>query len=146
MSEAKLSQGTIRYRESGEGPPIVFVHGLLVDGRLWRKVTPLLEDSFRCIVPDLPLGSHSTPMDADADLSPPGLARIVADFLESLGLEDVSSSPTTPGERSRRSRPPTIRSGSAACSSPTATRSRTSCRPRSGRCSGRRGCRPFSAA
>jgi pimeloyl-ACP methyl ester carboxylesterase len=89
MSEVKLSQGTINYRESGEGPPIVFVHGLLVDGRLWRKVTPLLEDSFRCIVPDLPLGSHRTPMNPDADLSPPGLARLIADFLEALELEDV---------------------------------------------------------
>ena len=58
MSEATLPQGTIHYRESGEGEPIVFLHGLLVDGRLWRKVTPLLEDRFRCIVPDLPLGSH----------------------------------------------------------------------------------------
>jgi pimeloyl-ACP methyl ester carboxylesterase len=90
MSEASLSQGTINYRESGEGPPIVFVHGLLVDGRLWRKVTPLLEDRFRCIVPDLPLGSHTTPMPPDADLSPPALARIVADFLEALDLEDVT--------------------------------------------------------
>jgi pimeloyl-ACP methyl ester carboxylesterase len=89
MSEAKLSQGTINYRESGEGPPVVFVHGLLVDGRLWRKVTPLLEDRFRCIVPDLPLGSHRTPMSPDADLSPPGLARLVAHFLEALDLEDV---------------------------------------------------------
>jgi pimeloyl-ACP methyl ester carboxylesterase len=90
MSEATLPQGTIHYRESGEGPPIVFVHGLLVDGRLWRKVTPLLEDNFRCIVPDLPLGSHTTPMPPDADLSPPALARIVADFLEALELEDVT--------------------------------------------------------
>jgi pimeloyl-ACP methyl ester carboxylesterase len=89
MSETRLSQGTIHYRESGEGPPIVFMHGLLVDGRLWRKVTPLLQDDFRCIVPDLPLGSHPEPMSADADLSPPGLARIVADFLEALDLEDV---------------------------------------------------------
>jgi pimeloyl-ACP methyl ester carboxylesterase len=89
MSEVKLPQGPISYRESGEGPPIVFVHGLLVDGRLWRKVTPLLEDSFRCIVPDLPLGSHRTPMNPDADLSPPGLARLIADFLEALELEDV---------------------------------------------------------
>lgn len=90
MSKLKLRQGTIRYRESGEGPPIVFVHGLLVDGRLWRKVTPLLEDRFRCIVPDLPLGSHREPMDPDADLSPPGLARIVAGFMEALDLEDVT--------------------------------------------------------
>jgi pimeloyl-ACP methyl ester carboxylesterase len=89
MSETKLSQGTIRYRESGEGPPIVFMHGLLVDGRLWRKVTPLLESDFRCIVPDLPLGSHPEPMSANADLTPPGLARIVADLLEALELEDV---------------------------------------------------------
>jgi pimeloyl-ACP methyl ester carboxylesterase len=89
MSEAKLPQGTINYRESGEGPPIVFVHGLLVDGLLWRKVTPLLEDRFRCIVPDLPLGSHRTPMSPEADLSPPALARLVADFLEVLDLEDV---------------------------------------------------------
>jgi pimeloyl-ACP methyl ester carboxylesterase len=89
MSEVNLPQGTINYRESGDGPPIVFVHGLLVDGRLWRKVTPLLEGRFRCIVPDLPLGSHTTPMSPDADLSPPGLARIVADFLGALDLSDV---------------------------------------------------------
>jgi pimeloyl-ACP methyl ester carboxylesterase len=86
----KLPQGNIHYREYGEGPPIVFVHGLLVDGRLWRKVTPLLEDNFRCIVPELPLGSHPEPMNPDADLSPPGLARIVAGFLDALDLEDVT--------------------------------------------------------
>jgi pimeloyl-ACP methyl ester carboxylesterase len=90
MSEARLSQGTIQYRESGEGPPIVFIHGLLVDGRLWRKVTPLLEDRFRCIVPDLPLGSHTSPMSPDADLTPPGLARIVAGFLDALDLQEVT--------------------------------------------------------
>jgi pimeloyl-ACP methyl ester carboxylesterase len=90
MNEAKLPQGTIRYRESGEGDPVVLVHGLLVDGRLWRKVTPLLEDGHRCIVPDLPLGSHLTPMSPDADLSPPGLARIVHGFLEALDLDEVT--------------------------------------------------------
>jgi pimeloyl-ACP methyl ester carboxylesterase len=90
MNEIDLPQGTVRYRESGDGPPIVFVHGLLVDGRLWRKVTPLLDDRFRCIVPDFPLGSHREPMNPDADLTPPGLARIVAGFMEALGLEDVT--------------------------------------------------------
>src|SRR3954453_4534635 len=90
MTEAKLSQGPIHYPESGAGPPIVFVHGLLVDGRLWRKVTPLLDGRFRCIVPDLPLGSHRSPMNPDADLSPPGLARILDAFLAERGLEDVT--------------------------------------------------------
>jgi pimeloyl-ACP methyl ester carboxylesterase len=90
MNEVKLPQGTISYREWGQGPPIVFVHGLLVDGRLWRKVTPLLDDRFRCIVPDLPLGSHMTAMNPDADLSPPGLARIVAGFMQALELQEVT--------------------------------------------------------
>jgi pimeloyl-ACP methyl ester carboxylesterase len=90
MNEVKLSQGTIRYSESGDGPPIVFVHGLLVDGRLWRKVTPLLQEGHRCIVPDLPLGSHTVPMEAGADLSPPGLAKIVADFMAALELDEVT--------------------------------------------------------
>ena len=90
MEEARLPQGTIHYRESGSGEPIVFAHGLLVNGLLWRKVVPLLEQDFRCIVPDLPLGSHPEPMNADADLSPPGLARIVDEFIASLGLEQVT--------------------------------------------------------
>jgi pimeloyl-ACP methyl ester carboxylesterase len=90
MSEAKLPQGTIHYTDSGAGEPLVFLHGLLVDGRLWRKVTPLLDGSFRCLVPDLPLGSHRSAMSKEADLSPPGLARIVDQFLESLDLENVT--------------------------------------------------------
>jgi len=90
VNEVKLSQGKIRYRESGSGPPIVFAHGLLVDGRLWRKVTPLLDDRFRCIAPDLPLGSHTAPMEPGADLTPPGLARILHGFLETLELNDVT--------------------------------------------------------
>jgi pimeloyl-ACP methyl ester carboxylesterase len=90
MNEVKIDQATIRYRESGDGPPIVFLHGLLVDGQLWRKVTPLLDDRHRCVVPDLPLGSHTIPMPPDADLSPPGVARMVAGFLEALSLQDVT--------------------------------------------------------
>ena len=90
MNEVKVPQGTIRYRDTGSGEPLVFMHGLLVDGRLWRKVTPLLEDRFRCIVPDLPLGSHAEAMNPDADLSPPGLARIVDGFLGALDLDRVT--------------------------------------------------------
>ena len=90
VQTVEVGAGRIRYRESGSGPVIVFAHGLLVDGALWRKVTPLLAGEFRCIVPDLPLGSHREPMRADADLTPPGVARIVADFMAALGLDDVT--------------------------------------------------------
>jgi pimeloyl-ACP methyl ester carboxylesterase len=51
---------------------------------------PALERDFRCIVPDLPLGSHPEAMDSDADLSPPGLAAIVDEFIGSLGLDRVT--------------------------------------------------------
>ena len=90
LKEVHLPQGTIRYRDMGRGEPIVFVHGFMVDGRLWRKVTPLLERDFRCIAPDWPLGSHEVPMNRDADLSPNGIAKIIADFVEALGLENVT--------------------------------------------------------
>ena len=90
MNEIELSAGTIRYRDSGSGPPIVFIHGLLVDGTLWRKVVPKLEDRFRCLVPDLPLGSHTVPMKPSADLTPPGIARLIGEFLDKLDLEDVT--------------------------------------------------------
>jgi pimeloyl-ACP methyl ester carboxylesterase len=89
-STIELPQGTIRYRDSGEGKPLVFVHGLLVDGLLWRKVTPLLEDEFRCIVPDWPLGSHRVALSRSADRSPRGMAHLVADFLEAMELEEVT--------------------------------------------------------
>jgi pimeloyl-ACP methyl ester carboxylesterase len=88
MHSVDLPQGTVRYRDDGEGRPIVFVHGILVNGLLWRRVVPKL-DGFRRIVPDLPLGSHSVPLRPGADLSPAGLAQLIADFLDALGLDDV---------------------------------------------------------
>lgn len=89
-NEVRVPAGTIRYREAGSGPPIVFVHGYLVDGRLWDAVVDALSDRFRCIAPDWPLGAHAVAMDREADLSPPGLATIVGDFLDALDLEDAT--------------------------------------------------------
>jgi pimeloyl-ACP methyl ester carboxylesterase len=86
----QLSAGPISYSDRGSGPPIVFVHGLLVNGLLWRKVAPLLEGDARVIVPDWPLGSHRVAMKPGADVSPRGVAHLVAEFLEALELEDVT--------------------------------------------------------
>jgi pimeloyl-ACP methyl ester carboxylesterase len=88
--EIDLTAGRIRYRDAGHGPALVFVHGYLVDGRLWDGVADALADRFRCIVPDLPFGAHRLPMKADADLSPVGLAAIVAELIERLELDDVT--------------------------------------------------------
>jgi pimeloyl-ACP methyl ester carboxylesterase len=86
----ELAQGSIAYRDEGQGPPVVLVHGLFLDGRFWDQVTPRLTDRFRVIVPDFPLGAHRTAMRPDADLGSHGLARLLADFLAALELTDVT--------------------------------------------------------
>lgn len=88
--EVHLRQGTIRYRDQGTGEPLVFIHGIGVNGNLWRKVVPELSRDFRCIVPDWPMGSHSVPLSPHADLSLPGLAKLTVDFLDALELETAT--------------------------------------------------------
>jgi pimeloyl-ACP methyl ester carboxylesterase len=79
----------IRAHVTGEGPALVFVHGALVNANLWRRVVPRL-NGFKRVSLDLPLGSHLDPMPKDADLSPPAVADLIADALDSLGLERVT--------------------------------------------------------
>ncbi len=88
--EIELPAGRIRYREAGEGRPVVFVHGFLVDGRLWNGVVDALSGRCRCIAPDWPIGAQQVAMNPDADLSPPGIAAIVDSFLAALDLDDVT--------------------------------------------------------
>ena len=90
MPQAQIPQGTIHYTEQGTGEPIVLVHGLLTNSGLWRDVGPELAKDFRVIAPDWPLGSHPEPMNEGTDFSPPGLAAIIAAFLEALDLRDVT--------------------------------------------------------
>lgn len=88
--EIELPAGRIRYREAGSGKPVVFVHGHLVDGRLWDGVVDRLSDRCRCIAPDWPIGAQQIAMKVDADLSPPGIAATIASFLAALDLDDVT--------------------------------------------------------
>lgn len=86
----KLPQGRLSYRDEGEGPALVFAHGLLVGSDIWDEVVArLVGQGLRCIRPELPLGSHRIPLDPDADNSPPGAADLLGDFLEALSLERV---------------------------------------------------------
>jgi len=87
----RLPAGELRYCERGTGAPVVFVHGVLTNAELWRKVVPdVAAAGFRCLAPDLPLGAHDIPMHAGADLSPVGNADVIADFLDALDLRDVT--------------------------------------------------------
>jgi pimeloyl-ACP methyl ester carboxylesterase len=90
QKELELRQGTLRYHDRGSGPPLVFVHGVLVNANLWRKVVARLAPDFRCITLDMPIGAHEIPMPREADLSPPALGDLIADAIEALDLEDVT--------------------------------------------------------
>jgi pimeloyl-ACP methyl ester carboxylesterase len=90
-----LPQGRVQYRLAGPAnsaaPPVVFVHGLLVNCELWTGVAnELAKRGVRSYAPDLPLGSHSVALRPDTDLSPRGVARLILAFLESLDLTDVT--------------------------------------------------------
>jgi pimeloyl-ACP methyl ester carboxylesterase len=96
MPTIDLPQGTIHYRaagpdDDGDAPPVVFVHGFLVDHDLWTGVADrLAAEGIRSYAPDLPLGSHPIALSDEADQSPRGVAQLVIDFLAALDLRDVT--------------------------------------------------------
>jgi pimeloyl-ACP methyl ester carboxylesterase len=82
--------GPLAWRSSGEGPPLVFFAGALANGDLWRDVVAALDDRYRCITIDLPLGAHPWPLNPGADRSATSLARLLLDCLELLDLDDAT--------------------------------------------------------
>ncbi len=90
MPRIGLSAGDIDYQDTGgDGPVLVFAHGLAMNETQWRKVVPLLT-GYRCILPTLPLGGHRRAMKRDADLSQRGVALLLGEFMQRLDLGDVT--------------------------------------------------------
>jgi pimeloyl-ACP methyl ester carboxylesterase len=91
MKQIELSAGTIEYHDTGgHGPVLVLLHGLMMDASLWDGPIADLAADHRCIVPTLPLGAHRHAMRPGADLSLPGIARLVAELAGRLGVQDVT--------------------------------------------------------
>jgi pimeloyl-ACP methyl ester carboxylesterase len=86
----ELDGGVLDYFERGQGPTLLFSHGWLANANLWREVVDRLHAELRCLVFDLPLGSHRTPMAPEADLSPLGVAGLIAAALERLDLRETT--------------------------------------------------------
>lgn len=88
-SVVDLPGGAVAVRDSGgDGPLVLFVHGVLVDGRLWDGVWPAVAAAgYRCVLPDLPLGAHRLALDPGADRTPLGQARRIAALIRALGAE-----------------------------------------------------------
>jgi haloalkane dehalogenase len=83
---ADVGTAEIAYRQFGEGPPLLLMHGWPLSGFTWRHLLPRLASRFRCIVPDSP-GAGETRWRADHDFRFRGQAEAYARLLERLGLE-----------------------------------------------------------
>jgi pimeloyl-ACP methyl ester carboxylesterase len=95
MPQIALDQATIDYRvlgpEDSAHPPVVFVHGMLVNSHLWDRVGEgLARQGFRCYLPNWPLGSHTMPVNDGVDLSPRAVVDMIRGFVDALGLSDVT--------------------------------------------------------
>jgi len=86
----ETSFGTLSGRDHGPdavAPPLVFLQGLMSGADVWSDVVSQLAPDRRCITLEWPFGAHPRPMRSGADLSPPGLARLVIEVLDRIGLE-----------------------------------------------------------
>jgi len=90
VSKRKIAtpSGSISYRESGSGPVALFVHGVLLNGDLWRHQMEEFSDIRRCIAVDL-LAHGDTEIEPDQDVSVTANARMLLEFLDALHIEQV---------------------------------------------------------
>ena len=80
--------GSISYVEHGSGPVALFVHGVLLNGYLWRHQLAQLGDLRRCIVVDL-LAHGDTEISPTQDVSVTANAHMLAQFLDALKIDQV---------------------------------------------------------
>jgi pimeloyl-ACP methyl ester carboxylesterase len=79
---------TIGYRELGDGPPVLLLHGWPTSSYLWRDVMPAIAARNRVIAPDLPgFGVSDKPLDVTYDVA--FFERAIDGLLEALGVDSV---------------------------------------------------------
>lgn len=86
--QVETSSGRIIYMEQGRGPAALFVHGVLVNGYLWRHQLAELSDIRRCIAVDLLAHGH-TEIAPDQDVSVTANAKMLKQFLDVLKVDQV---------------------------------------------------------
>src|SRR5215475_8236657 len=84
----QTKSGRISYLEQGQGPVALFVHGVLLNGHLWRHQLADLADVRRCIAVDL-LAHGETEIAPDQDVSVTANARMLVQFLDALKIDKV---------------------------------------------------------
>lgn len=84
----QMASGRISYAEQGEGSVALFVHGVILNGRLWRHQLAHLSDIRRCIALDL-MAHGDTEITPDQDVSFTANANMLMEFLDALNIEQV---------------------------------------------------------
>lgn len=85
---ADTASGRIAYVEQGSGPAALFIHGVPLNGFHWRHVMARVKDARRCIALDL-MGLGYTQIGPAHDVSFTAQARMVSEFLDALGIDQV---------------------------------------------------------
>lgn len=82
MEHVDVEGRRIAFRRAGSGPPLVFLHGAVCDGRVWRNQLDTFADAFTVIAWDAPGcgGSDDVPADCGMD----GYADCLAGLLAAL--------------------------------------------------------------
>ena len=80
--------GRISYTETGSGPVALFVHGVLLNGHLWRNQLSNLSDLRRCIAVDL-MAHGDTEILPDQDVSVTANAKMLREFIDALKIDQV---------------------------------------------------------
>ena len=78
--------GRINYTEQGSGSVALFVHGVLLNGYLWRHQQAGLSDVRRTIAVDL-LAHGATEIAPDQDVSVAANAKMLNEFLDALSID-----------------------------------------------------------
>jgi len=86
--QVETSSGRISYLEQGRGPVAVFVHGVLLNGYLWRNQLAELSDIRRCIAVDL-LAHGDTEIGPEQNVSVTANAEMLTQFLDALKVDQV---------------------------------------------------------
>lgn len=85
LSHVQIDDLSIGYRQSGQGPPLLLLHGFLCDSRCWRRQLAALSDQFNVIAWDAPgAGASSDPPDP---FMLTDWSDCLARFLDAVGVE-----------------------------------------------------------
>ncbi len=84
-----LGEDTIHYVESGEGDPILLLHGLPSNLYIWRNIIPNIDSNKRVIALDF-LGFGKSSFPADKNVSVEVQYKMLKDFIEAKGLKNVT--------------------------------------------------------